>query len=150
MECIGLALTIPPLLAGLVRVIKYVNDMQAKLQSVPATMASIIAQCSTMNIVLARLQHLDISPAVPSEQERTLLLQNIGIIISGCKATVTHLESLLSSSEAEGDDHEVFPPHMGKKARIMFLRQDDQIKDLLSQLSSYHSSILLLLSTAQW
>jgi hypothetical protein len=151
MECVGLVLAIPPVLGGLLRVIKYVNDMQTKFEAIPTTMALIVAQCSTMNIVLGRLQYLDISRAVPCEQERTLLLQHIGTIISGCTGTLTRLEDLLLGSyESEEDSSKVSSPHIGKKARIFFLRQEGQIKDLLSQLASYHSTILLVLATTQW
>jgi len=151
MEAISFALSIPPVLAGLLRVIEYVNGMQKKFEAAPTTMASIIAQCSAMNIVLGRLQHLEGSRAVPCEQERTQLLRDIGPIISGCKETLTYLENLLLSLyEAEEDNSEVPSSYVGKKGRVMFLWYDGQIKDLLSQLSSYHSTILLLLTTAQW
>lgn len=153
MEAIGFALSLPPVLGGLLRVIEYVNDMQAKFEAVPTTMSSIIAQCSTMNIVLGRLQYLDISRAVPSEKDRARLLRDISSIISGCKITLTQLENILLSlykSEDDNSDVSFSSSRVGTKIRFMFLRYDGQIKDLLSQLSSYHSSVLLLLATAQW
>jgi hypothetical protein len=149
MEAISFALSIPPVLAGLLRIVEYVNDMQQKFEAVPTAMASITAQCSIMNIMLGRLQHLDVSRAVPCELERTRLLHDIGAIISGCKGTLTHLENLLLNLYEEDGPKIVFS-QVGKKGRLMFLWYDGRIKDLLSELSSYYSSISLLLATAQW
>jgi hypothetical protein len=149
MEAISFALSIPPVLAGLLRIIEYVNDMQDKFEAVPTAMASITAQCSIMNIMLGRLQRLDVSRAVPCEQERKRLLRDIQAIISGCKGTLTNLENLLLDLYEEDDPKTTFS-QVGKKGRLMFMWYDGRIKDLLSELSSYHSSITLLLATAQW
>ena len=149
MEAISFALSIPPVLAGLLRIIEYVNDMQEKFEAVPTAMASITAQCSIMNIMLGRLQRLDVSRAVPCEQERTRLLGDVRAIIAGCKGTLTHLENLLLQLYEE-DDPKITFSQVGKKGRLMFLWYDGRIKDLLSELSSYHSSISFLLATAQW
>jgi hypothetical protein len=147
MDAISFALSIPPVVAGLLRIIEYVNAMQDKFEAAPTAMASITAQCSIMNIMLGRLQRLDVSHAVPSEQERTRLLRDVGAIISGCTGTLTSLENLLLSLHEE--DGSSFT-QVGKKGRFLFLWYDGRIKDLLSELSSYHSSITLLLATAQW
>ena len=150
MECIGLALAIPPLLAGLFRVMKYVNDAQAKFNAVPTVMASLLAQCTAMHIVLGRLQYLDLARAMPDEGEQVRFLQSIEAIISGCRSTLSRLEGfLLESGQTEGDGLDKSSPEIGSKARIAFMRQEGQIKELLTQLSSYHSSILVILATAQ-
>jgi hypothetical protein len=147
MDPISFALSIPHVVAGLLRIIEYANAIQAKFEAAPTSMASITAQCSIMNIMLGRIQRLDVSRAVPSEQERTRLLRDVGAIISGCTGTLTNLENLLLSLNQE--DNSSFT-QVGKKGRFLFLWYDGRIKDLLGELSSYHSSITLLLATAQW
>jgi hypothetical protein len=150
MEFVGLALAIPPLLTGLMRVIRFVDDAQSRFQAVPTVIASLVAQCNTMHIVLGRLQYLDISRAVPCERDRTRLLQDIETIISACRNTLLHLETfLLEDCQDDEKRYDSSFPQVGKRARVMFLRQEEQIQSLLSQLSSYNSSILILMATAQ-
>jgi hypothetical protein len=147
MDVISFALSVPSVVAGLLRIIEYANAMQGKFEAVPTAMASITAQCSIMNIMLGRVQRLDVSRAVPNEQERTRLLRDVGAIISGCTGTLTNLENLLLSLYEEESSSFT---QVSKKGRFLFLWYDERIKDLLSELSSYHSSITLLLATAQW
>src|ERR1700760_3728630 len=95
MEFVGLALAIPPLLSGFLKIISYAEDFQTRFHAAPDAMASIIAQCSTMHIAMKRLQSLNFSHAEPSQHEREKLLQNIEIMITGCSRILARLEEVL-------------------------------------------------------
>src|ERR1700753_2366277 len=133
MEFVGLALAIPPLLSGFIKIINYAEDVQTRFHAAPASMASIVAQCTTMHIALRRLQFLNFSHAEPSRYERERLLQSIEIMITSCNSILARLEGVLVPLKVAEATFSEPSTAMGHKARMTFLRQEDKIKKLLAQ-----------------
>ena len=150
MEVTGVAMAVPPLLAGCTKIIKFLHGVN-QYKNTPLTMASIATERFAIHESLAQLQYLDLSNldslGAPRSQQ---IMGSIEAFLLGCNMTLSvtdeytmELQKQLGASLTESSRD------MGALSRSRLVWKENEMKELLQQLRGYQTGLTNILTTVQ-
>jgi hypothetical protein len=140
MEVAGLALAIPPILTGFMKIVKSVDDIRTKYKTIPSSMDAIAAYCGMVHVSVLHLKSQQFQEALLSVPETTAqMMQHIEVLLLGCKGVLCQIEAYtvqfaerVSMRQRPGLD-------ILQLTRLVW--KESEVKDLLAQLRDYKSGI---------
>ena len=143
MEFASLALAIPPVLGGFLKIVKGIDDIRAKYKAIPSSMDAIAALCGTVHIAMAHLKSQQFREAILSVPEMTeTTMEHVEVILLGCKGVLCQMEAYTVQFAVAAEQAPV-----GQKSGLDFLQltrlvwKEPEIKELLLQLRDYKDGI---------
>jgi hypothetical protein len=143
MEVASLALAIPPILAGFLKIVKGIDDIQVKYKTLPSSMDAIAALCGTVHIAMAHLKSQQFREAVLSVPEMTEpTMEHVEVILLGCKGVLCQIEAYtvqFAMAAEQGPVGQRSGLDIFQLTRLVW--KEPEIKDLLLQLRDYKDGI---------
>jgi hypothetical protein len=94
MEVAGLALAIPPILAGFMKIVKSVDDIRTKYKTIPSSMDAVAAYYRTVHLAMLHLKSQQFQEALLSVPETTAqTMEHIEGLLLGCKGVLCRIEA---------------------------------------------------------
>jgi len=149
MEVAGLALAIAPLAISCTKCIRIIQDVRTKYKRAPLTMASIASECSTVSVALSQLHYIEFPLSGARDGNGTInpVVQSLDAVMMGCTVALSLIEDHLTDfrvvTEEASDDGQAL---LGKMAKVKFVWNEDEVKELLQQLRGYQLNLTTLLS----
>ncbi len=145
-----LALIVPSLSAGFVKVTRGIDQFRREVANVPLMMVSIAEQCSTICSAIARLQSLHLRDATVFEAQRHRLIHILESIMIGCKGTLSLIEEYMTDPWASKEVSLDGSSELSKPtATAVPIWEGEEIRELLSQLRGYQNSLSKLLDVSE-
>ncbi len=142
MDPVSLTLAVAPIILKAAKLAKLCQEVQTKIAGAPATLASIITECSGVNNVLLEVQNLglrDMSFLTPDMKER--FGNDIDNLAIGCTSVLSTIEQHVEAfQEAEGVVVGPMKP-MGLKDKIKMAWKEDEIQILLQRLRGFELTL---------
>ena len=124
--------------------------MQTKFQNAPNSLAYIITECNSVMHNLSEVQDLDAEQlAYLPDHRRDLFRRQINRLTLGCINILSRIEQDLEAFKEYGENDGVIVGPLrrfGKKDRMRFVWNEDEITELLERLRGYETSLTLSLS----
>ena len=151
MEVTGVAMAVPPLLAGCTKIIKFLHGVRNQYKNTPLTMASIATECFAIHESLAQLPYLDLSNldslGVPRSQQ---IMGSIEAFLLGCNMTLSVIDEYTMELEEQlGAPLAESSRDMGTLSRLRLVWKENEMKELLQQLRGYQTGLTNILTTVQ-
>jgi hypothetical protein len=142
MEFAGLALAIPPILAGFMKIVKSVDDIRTKYKTIPSSMDAIAAYCGMVHVAMLHLKSQQFQEALLSVPETTAqTMEHIEALLLGCKGVLCQIEAytLQFAITAEQVSMRQRPLDILQLTKLVW--KEPEVKDLLAQLRDYKDGI---------
>lgn len=140
MEVAGLALAIPPILAGFMKIIKNVDDIRTKYKTIPSSMDAIAAYCGMVHVSMLHLKSQQFQEALLSVPETTAqTMQHIDVLLLGCKGVLCQIEAYTVQFAEQVSMRQRPGLDILQLTRLVW--KEPEIKDLLAQLRDYKDGI---------
>ena len=142
MEYAGLALAIPPILAGFMKIVKSIDDIRTKYKTIPSSMDAIAAYCGMVHVAILHLKSQQFQEALLSVSEATAnTIDHVEVLLLGCQAVLCQIEAhtLQFANAAEEVSMRQRPLNILQLTKLVWKEPDD--KDLLAQLRDYKDGI---------
>jgi hypothetical protein len=142
MEFAGLALAIPLILAGFMKIVKSVDDIRTKYKTIPSSMDAIAAYCGMVHVAMLHLKSQQFQEALLSVPETTAqTMEHIEALLLGCKGVLCQIEAytLQFAITAEQVSMRQRPLDILQLTKLVW--KEPEVKDLLAQLRDYKDGI---------
>ena len=142
MEYAGLALAIPPILAGFMKIVKSIDDIRTKYKTIPSSMDAIAAYCGMVHVSILHLKSQQFQEALLSVPETTAqTMEHVEVLLLGCQAVLCQIEAhtLQFAKAAEEVSMRQRPLNILQLTKLVWKEPD--VKDLLAQLRDYKDGI---------
>lgn len=129
-----------------IKVAKQLNDVRVKYKSTDCTLLALSSECFVLHAALGRVQSIRLShPGKLSRiQQGTQLADDFDSALTACTLTLSalsfNLDKMGSVPKGGGDSSKV-----NWKGKALYLWNETEMKDILSQLRGQQSALQLLL-----
>jgi hypothetical protein len=140
MEVAGLALAIPPILAGFMKIVKSVDDIRIKYKTIPSSMDAIAAYCGMVHVAMLHLKSQQFQEALLSVPETTTqTMEHVEVLLLGCKGVLYQIEAYTVQFAKAAE--QVSIPQRSSFQLTRLVWKEPEVKELLAQLRDYKSGL---------
>jgi hypothetical protein len=143
MEVAGLALAVPPILAGFMKIVKSVDDIRTKYKTIPSSMDAIAAYCGMVHVSMLHLKSQQFQEALLSVPETTAqIMEHVEVLLLGCKGVLCQIEAYTVQFAIAAEQVSMRQrPGLDILQLTRLIWKEPEVKDLLAQLRDYKGGI---------